>query len=144
MIKSIGNHHLPELVNLLQVGDLSADDIFSANWFSVIGQFQGNQIIAAGGLENFRDEVLLRSVVTALDHRGQGFAEKLVRQLHRRASIASFQDSWLLTTTASDYFANKFGYSVIERTTAPLPIKNSGQFSQLCPDSAVLMRKSLN
>ncbi|MEQ8534295.1 MAG: tyrosine protein phosphatase, partial [Imperialibacter sp.] len=50
---------------------------------------------------------------------------------------------YLLTTTASKFF-ERIGYKVADRNTAPDAIKNTSEFSDLCPSSAVFMHKALD
>jgi amino-acid N-acetyltransferase len=49
---------------------------------------------------------------------------------------------YLITHTAKDFF-DRQGYCSIDRTTAPDAIKQTDQFSGLCPTSAVVMTKRI-
>ncbi len=49
---------------------------------------------------------------------------------------------YLLTTTAKDFF-NKEGYIVVNRDEVPEPIKNSSEFSSVCPSTAIVMKKEI-
>ncbi|MCI0517368.1 MAG: hypothetical protein L0Y45_06000 [Woeseiaceae bacterium] len=49
---------------------------------------------------------------------------------------------WLLTTGAEHYF-EKLGFLAASRALAPPEIRQTTEFTSLCPDSAVLMSKSL-
>jgi amino-acid N-acetyltransferase len=49
---------------------------------------------------------------------------------------------YLLTTTAAAFFA-RHGYETVERDTVPARIRGTTEFDDLCPDSAVCMRKRL-
>jgi len=65
-----------------------------------------------------------------------GELEKLARQ-------KGINDLYLLTTTAKDFFT-KEGYEIIDRVRVPFEIKNTSQFSSVCPSSATVMKKSLS
>ena len=110
------------------------------DWFRLQGYCSQQQLIAAAGLEYCGSELLLRSVVTDPDHRSQGIAARLIESLHQSADKADAR-VWLLTMDASRYFSDVHGYQVVDRKNASEAIRNSTQFSNLCPDSAILMRR---
>ena len=85
----------------------------------------------------------MRSLVVRSDYRGRGIAARLVAELEARARKHGFNDVYLLTLDALEYFRQQFGYQEIERETAPNGIRQSSQFSGVCPDSAILMYKTL-
>jgi amino-acid N-acetyltransferase len=49
---------------------------------------------------------------------------------------------YLLTTTAKAFF-DKQGYCSIKREETPQAVKQTAEFSSLCPSSAVVMKKRL-
>jgi len=49
---------------------------------------------------------------------------------------------WLLTIDADAFFVS-LGYETRERSEAPEAIRNTEEFSGLCPEDAVLMSKQL-
>ena len=69
-----------------------------------------------------------------------GFA--LVSAVVSRASTQGVRELYLLTTGAASYFAN-LGFVLINREQAPPEIRNTAQFSALCPKSAVCMRRTI-
>jgi amino-acid N-acetyltransferase len=58
------------------------------------------------------------------------------------AAPLGVESLYLLTTTA-DAFFSRLGYSPASREEAPSFIKNTSQFSGLCPASSVFMCKHL-
>jgi amino-acid N-acetyltransferase len=48
----------------------------------------------------------------------------------------------LLTETAKTFFERE-GYSVIDRASAPEPVRTSAEFRTLCPQSATCLSKRL-
>ncbi len=132
---------LEEIVNLLKENALPFDDIGSSDiQFSVI-KSEG-ELIACGGLEIFDEVALLRSVAIKDGFKSRGIGAKIVELLLTEAKRNKVKSVYLLTTTAVNYFERK-GFSVILREEAPGSIKNSSEFSELCPDSAVCMRKEI-
>lgn len=62
--------------------------------------------------------------------------------LEDHADRSNLTDLYLLTDSAADFF-KFYGYKEIDRSIAPSLIRATKQFSNLCPGSANLMRKSL-
>lgn len=97
-------------------------------------------VVGAIALQPLGEVALLRSLVVSVDHRRDGIGRQLVVAAEKLAGDRGLSAIYLLTTTADRYFASH-GYRVISRSDAPLAVRNSSQFSQLCPSSAVLMVK---
>ena len=72
--------------------------------------------------------------------------EKIGRAIYQHiedlSQLMEMQNLYLLTETASEYF-KKLGFVEITRDEAPDEIKNTKQFSSLCPASAIVMRKTI-
>lgn len=119
----------------LPVADLSVDQL--AFVAEVEGRFAG--VI---GLESFGTVGLLRSLVVSADARADGIGRQLVAALEALAREQGMEALWLLTIDADRYF-ERLGYRVMERTTAPVAIQSTKEFSGLCPDDAALMSKGL-
>lgn len=83
---------------------------------------------------------LLRSVVVAAGARNRGVAELLIRDRLAWAGTEGLQEVYLLTTTAARYFT-RLGFERVDRDTLPLEIRDSREFTILCPASAVAMRR---
>lgn len=99
-------------------------------------------LTGAIGLQSFDEVGLLRSLVVAQSARSAGCGSKLVRAVERIANETGVRELWLLTTTARDYFENR-GFLAVGRELAPPAIRQTAEFTSLCPDSAVLMMKTL-
>ncbi len=97
---------------------------------------------AYGAIEGHGPERLLRSVVVASAHRGQGRATRLIELLAEEAVETGAERLWLLTTSAAPFFA-KLGWKAVDRETAPPVIQANDQFSSICPASATLMMREL-
>ena len=85
---------------------------------------------------------LLRSLAVDPGVRDAGIGRRLVSELEARASRRGIEELWLLTIDADRYFS-KLGYRVQERHAAPEVIRQTAEFSRLCPDDALLMKKKL-
>ncbi|NKB76084.1 MAG: GNAT family N-acetyltransferase [Gammaproteobacteria bacterium] len=138
---------------LLKREGLPVSDFHQVDWLALLVWTDGDNILGAGGIQRCGDSILLRSIVTDRDYQGHGIASKLIGRLHTIAQDNHYEEIYLLTTDAENYFKgellgsksskNTLDYQSIEREYAPLSIVHSSQFSELCPASAVLMKKQL-
>lgn len=99
-------------------------------------------VIGYGGFELYGSDALIRSVVVLPQARGLGHGKAIVPRLLRRAFDFGARNAWLLTETAGPAFT-KLGFSDVPRERAPDAIRDSQEFSTLCPASATLMRKTI-
>lgn len=94
------------------------------------------------GLEAYGGVGLLRSLVVTEAARGVGAGRALVDALEAKAVAQGVSELWLLTIDADRWFARQ-GYRTRDRGAAPQAIRNTREFSGLCPGDAVLMSKAL-
>ncbi len=125
----------------LPVADLDAD---SMSGFTVAtrGSLPRETLIGSIGLQVFDEVGLLRSLAVSKSARSAGCGSKLVQAVERIATEMGVRELWLLTTDAARYFETH-GFRAVGRELAPAAIRETVEFSALCPDSAVLMRKSV-
>ena len=133
---------LPELQQLLTLNNLDSSDIASLECAEFLGIRRSGRLVAAGGVQLFSKEALIRSIATHSDFQGKGLASDILDSLERLSQERGVTNLYLLTTTAEGYFKNN-GYHRIERRFVPCSIASTSQFSSLCPDSAALMLKEL-
>lgn len=94
------------------------------------------------GLEVHGCDGLLRSLAVDSSIKGQGAGYALLQRLEEYAKSIDVSTLFLLTETAETFFERQ-GFESIARDSAPTQIKQTREFSGLCPDSATLMRKDL-
>ena len=119
----------------LPTSDLTADAL-------LLAAESGSELVGVIGFEPFGDVALLRSLVVAKSARSHGVGRDLVNALESHALTTGVTELWLLTIDADRWFA-KLGYVVRDRAAAPTAIRETAEFSGLCPGDAVLMSKSL-
>jgi amino-acid N-acetyltransferase len=95
-------------------------------------------IVGTVGVEIYGEVALLRSLCVAPAHRSKRIGAELVSVAASHALASGVRELYLLTTSASPYFAN-LGFAHVQRDRVPLAIRNTAQFSALCPSSAVCM-----
>jgi len=129
--------NLAQLEVLLRDNNLPVQDC-AAQAQNFFGIFDGDELIAAGGLEPAGDYALLRSVVVQEQYRSSGLARSISRYLIGLAEADSKKAVYLLTETAEAYF-EKLGFSSVDRAQVPRAITQTRQFTSLCPDTASCM-----
>src|SRR5688572_33490984 len=101
------------------------------------------RVIGVEGIEVHGDDGLLRSAAVVSSWRGQGVGDALTRDRITWARRRGLRSLYLLTTTAGNYFP-RFGFSTVDRDAAPDAVKQSREFSEACPSTALLMALSLS
>lgn len=127
---------------LLVACDLPDSDLESRHFDHFLGCGTAEALEGIVGLEIYGAVALLRSLAVAEEARGSGCGKALVARAESYAEEKGVRELYLLTITAERFFA-RLGYSCAERNTAPEQIKQTREFSALCPDNAVFMVKKL-
>jgi amino-acid N-acetyltransferase len=99
-------------------------------------------ILGVAGFEVYESSALVRSLVVEPSKQGHGVASRVCDDLEKAAPGYGVRQLFLLTETAESFFTQR-GYVVVPRDTAPNAIATSPEFSELCPQSAVLMRRAV-
>ena len=133
---------LPAIRRLLEESGLPTEDLNALDLSLFVTTGRESSVDAVGGIEQYGHVGLIRSIATHSRLRGRGIGENTVRELEALAAAQRIETLYLLTESAEDYF-RKLGYAKIERREVPLPIRESRQFSSLCPESATVMFKSV-
>jgi len=142
IIQPAKREDLNEIVNLLSDNNLPTIDI-KENTVQLFVGLLNNKIIGIIGLEKYNGVGLLRSLAIKDTFKNQKFGERLVKQLLDFCSREKIEELYLLTTTAEKYF-EKFGFQKTERFKIPETIKQTREFKDICPISAVVMCKEIN
>lgn len=127
-------------IELLQGSGLPVEDL-SAERLALIAEI-GKIFQGVIGVELFGKIALLRSLAVAAGARGAGIGPALVTALEAACMTDGVDELWLLTIDADAFFVG-LGYETRERSEAPEAIRNTEEFSRLCPGDAVLMSKNL-
>lgn len=104
--------------------------------------YESGRLVAAGGIEHYGNDALLRSVVVAESARGRGLGTAITGALEAVAKQRGISRLFLLTTTAENFFP-RLGYAPFPRKTVPEAVARSTEFASLCPASAACLVKSL-
>lgn len=138
MIKQAGTEDLPAITALLQANKLPIEDLDGQQllWTAT----EAGVLAGVIGLEIYGRYGLLRSMATRENCRNKGIAALLIAQLFDYAKENHLKEIYLLTETAEKYFSGK-GFLAVTRDAVPEEIRGSGEFSHVCPASAVVMKR---
>ena len=127
---------------LLAAAGLPTEDLRTEHFAHFISCGPEDSPDAVVGLELYGDVALLRSLVVSPTTRGKGYGGALVAEIEAYAQQLGVRELYLLTNSAEAFFGRR-GYSSVERAGVPEVIRQTAEFSSLCPASAVCMHKRI-
>lgn len=129
-------------LRLLQRADLPTSDLTEAHMrhFFYIGS--PTALVGLVGVEFHGPDALLRSLVVVPECRSRGMGARLVERAEAYARDRGSVAVYILTTTAESFFRAR-GYVTASREQAPVGIKETSEFSSLCPASSAFLSKRL-
>ena len=128
--------------SLLKASNLPADDLdFTRD--VLVGYYEGDALVGTGGLEIYGPYALLRSLSVKMGIRGKSVGTTITEYLLDEARKRKLKGIYLLTETAHGFFQKK-GFKDVPRNAVPEEVKQSAEFSKLCPESAAVMCLDLN
>jgi len=130
-----------EIKFLLECYDLPTSDLNPVQSI-FLGVFKSERLIGCIGIEKIAELALLRSLVVQADFRKQGLGILLTNTILKEAKERSLFEVYLLTTDAEPFF-EKAGFSKIVKNKTPDVVKKTKQYSEICSDSAVVMKIDL-
>lgn len=131
-----------EVKELLESYGLPVSDIPQHEQIQLFGVKADGALSEVVGIELFGEYALIQSLAVKYQFRGSGICRELVASLEDWARGKHVTKLFLLTETAGRFFGHQ-GYRSIPRSEAPQVIKETSEFSGICPDSAEFMIKEL-
>jgi N-acetylglutamate synthase-like GNAT family acetyltransferase len=122
----------------LRIGDAADDD---AGPFFVLENEDG--VVGSVALEVLGDDAILRNLAVREESRGVGYGWMLADMAVTQARYRGVRRIYLLTESASDFFAAKFGFRVVDRSTVSPRVAASGVFRASTETRFVAMRLDL-
>ena len=132
--------HFIKAIALLDKNNLPVSDIHSGTQLFVL--VEDNNVIGTVPAEYNFNDALLRSLSVHEEKRHKGLGIVLVNFIEDYLQKQGVQNIYLLTTTATGFFGKR-GYVTINRNEVPKFIKQTTEFSTVCPSTATLMKKEL-
>lgn len=127
----------PTIISLLASHHLPTSDI-GQSAIALFVALINNEIVGTVGIEKYAPLGLLRSLAVKENFKNQKIGEAMLEKINELCAQEGISDLYLLTTTAEHYF-EKHGFSKVERTNVPEAIKQTREFNDICPASAVIM-----
>ena len=97
----------------------------------------------AVALEVMGEDAILRALAADPEARGSGYGWMLADMAVNQARWRGVRRIYLVTETASDFFAAKFGFRVVDRSTIGRRVATSDTFSRPGSQQLVAMRLDL-
>ena len=137
-IRSATPNDVAAVEEALRASDLPLDGLREQFGEGYALAINDGQVIGVEGIEVYGNDGLLRSAAVVADWRGKGVGDALTRDRIEWARRRGLRSLYLLTTTAGDYFP-RFGFTRVDRDTAPDGVRRSREFSEACPSTALFM-----
>jgi UDP-N-acetylmuramate: L-alanyl-gamma-D-glutamyl-meso-diaminopimelate ligase len=100
-------------------------------------------IVGCVSLEVLGDDAILRALAVDSKFRGSGYGWMLADMAVSQARWRGVRRIYLLTETASDFFAAKFGFRIVDRSTLSKQVAASETFTRPAGAQPVAMRLDL-
>jgi UDP-N-acetylmuramate: L-alanyl-gamma-D-glutamyl-meso-diaminopimelate ligase len=133
---------MPRVREILEIVSLRGRDLSDDRAGEALVVTAEGQVVGTVTVEIYDDAAVLRSLAVMPDWRGHGFGWLLAEHAVARAREKGVRRLYLLTDTASDFFAEKFGFRAIDRATVDAAVTASLHFRESAR-SAVAMRLDL-
>lgn len=127
----------PSVLELLAGCDLPVADV-AEHLENFIVATENGAVIGVIGAEYFGIDALVRSLAVRPDQRGRGLGMALSEELLNRFALQGVHRAGLLTTTAEGFFL-RHGFVPVVKENIPAFIKETREYRQFCPDTAVCM-----
>lgn len=134
---------LTEILDLLSKVQLPHDGVAENVGTFLVARDDASRLIATIGFEQHGDTALLRSAAVAPEYQGCGIGSRLTEQLLTRATDNGIERVVLLTATARDFFASRFGFCETPRTAFDKEMAGSSEWNLPRCSSAVCMSLDL-
>jgi amino-acid N-acetyltransferase len=132
---------IPAAEDLLAAAGLPLEGAAAALATGVVAR-EGRRVVGCAAIERHGEHGLLRSVAVAADRRGTGIGRAIVAAAEDLARSEGLADLYLLTETAAEWFPT-LGYQAVERSVAGQAVGASIEFTTVCRDTGIAMRRSL-
>ena len=141
-ITNASSDDLQAILDLLSQVQLPHDGV-AENLSDFLVARDESRLIATIGIERHGDTALLRSAAVAPEYQGCGIGSRLTEQLLERATNNGTERVVLLTSTASEFFARRFGFCETSRTAFDKELAASPEWNLPRCSSAVCMTLDL-
>ncbi len=135
---------LGEILDLLSLVQLPPDGVAENVSAFLIARDESARLVATIGLEQHGNTALLRSAAVAPKYQRCGIGSQLIEKLLERATKNGVERVVLLTSTASEFFARRFGFCETSRSFFDQELAGSAEWNLPRCSSAVCMTLDLS
>jgi amino-acid N-acetyltransferase len=135
---------LSEILDLLSQVDLPHEGVAENIEHFFVARDATSRLVATIGLERHGKTALLRSAAVSPQYQGCGIGSRLTSHLLERAATDGVERVVLLTSTASDFFARRFGFCETSRVAFDEELRASSEWRLPQCSSAVCLSLGLN
>ena len=141
-VRPAGLHDMPEIRALAKHVELPVDDLSDDAYRNFFVLHNESGFVGCVGLEVYGEDAILRSLAVHPEARGVGYGWLLADTAISQARYRGVRRLYLLTETASDFFAAKHGFRVVDRSTVSSAVAKTSTF-QSADGGVVAMRLDL-
>jgi amino-acid N-acetyltransferase len=142
-INDASSHDLQDILDLLSQVQLPHDGVERNVSTFFVARDESSRLIATIGLERHGNTGLLRSAAVAPEYQGCGIGSRLTEHLLQEATSDGVERVVLLTSTASEFFAQRFGFCETSRVAFDKELAESSEWNLPRCSSAVCMSLDL-
>jgi amino-acid N-acetyltransferase len=142
-ITEASSDDLGDILDLLSRVRLPHDGVAEHITAFLLARDESSKLIATIGLEQHGTTGLLRSAAVAPEYQGCGIGSQLTEKLLEQATNNGVERVVLLTTTASEFFARRFGFCETPRGVFDKELAGSSEWNLPRCSSAVCMSLDL-
>ena len=134
---------LRDVLDLLSAVRLPHDGVAENIAAFLVARDESSRLIATIGLEQHGQTALLRSAAVAPEYQGCGIGSRLTEKLLESATKNGVERVVLLTSTAREFFARRFGFCETSRAVFDKELIASSEWNLPRCSSAVCMSLTL-
>lgn len=134
---------LRDILDLLTEVNLPHDGVAENLSAFLVARNSESRLVGTIGLERHGNTALLRSAAVAPEYQKGGVGSHLTEHLLRRAMNDGVEKVVLLTTTASEFFARRFGFCETPRDSFEEQLAGSSEWNLPRCSTAVCMSLDL-
>ena len=142
-ITNAAQDDLQAILDLLSQVQLPHDGVAENLSAFLVARDESSRLVATIGVERHGNTALLRSAAVSPEYQGCGIGSRLTERLLEQATSNGVERVVLLTTTASEFFARRFGFCETSRAAFDRELAASSEWNLPRCSSAVCMSLDL-
>jgi amino-acid N-acetyltransferase len=143
IITDASSEDLRDILDLLSQVQLPHNGVAETVGAFLVARDESSRLIATIGLERHGSIALLRSAAVAPEYQGCGIGSRLTKDLLERATNNGVERVVLLTSTAREFFAQRFGFCETSRAVFDKELAATSEWNLPRCSSAVCMSLAL-